>query len=203
MEEVAAARQASNWDQIELLEDGAVKRSDSANLDLRSIAHAYAVDRSADTLIALQGRGGVVRLGGNLRCFGRREDDALWPVDVLDPFAPRQDKALLTLAVGDGAVCTHSQYYNYVVINGRSYRRILNPATGWPVSGVASATVVAPSCLQAAGWATALSVLGEGGLKLLPPGVEAMVVVGTPKSSKILVSDGFQKYRARQANKGE
>ena len=53
--------------------------------------------------------------------------------------------------------------------------------------------------MQARAWSEALRSLGDAGLKLLPPGVEAMVVVGTAQSHKVHVSDGFQKYRAAPA----
>ena len=45
------------------------------------------------------------------------------------------------------------------------------------------------------GWATALSVLGPGGFKLLDPnsGVEAMIVVGHPKDYRIHETPGFAK----------
>jgi thiamine biosynthesis lipoprotein len=193
-DEVAAARKSSTWDQLELLDDGAVKRTDTAAVDLGGIAKGTAVDRATETLLALGAKGGVVRLGGTLRCFGRREDGEAWPVDVLDPFA-KNGKALMSLAVGDAAICTYIPYHKYFVIGGRSYSHVLNPATGWPVSGVASATVVAPTAAQAEAWATALCVLGEGGLKLLPAGVEAMLVVGTPQAHKVQVSDSFQRFR--------
>jgi thiamine biosynthesis lipoprotein len=193
-DEVTAERKSSTWDQIELLPNGAVKRADSAGVDLMGLARGYAADRAAETLLALGARGGVVNLGSRLRCFGRRENGELWNVDVSDPFA-KEPKTLLSLAVGDAGVCTLARYYSYTIINGKSYSHIINPATGWPTSSVASATVIAPTCMQADGWATALCVLGDAGLKLLPPGVEAMLVVGTPQSHKLHVSDGFQRYR--------
>jgi thiamine biosynthesis lipoprotein ApbE len=45
------------------------------------------------------------------------------------------------------------------------------------------------------GWATALSVLGPGGFKLLDAnsGVEAMIVVGHPKDYRIHETPGFAK----------
>jgi thiamine biosynthesis lipoprotein len=193
-DEIAAARKASAWDQIELFEGGVVKRTDTAGVDLGGMAKGLAADRATETLQALGAKGGVVRLGGVLRCFGRREDGEAWPVDVLDPFA-KDGKALMALAVGDAATCTYTPYYRYYVIGGRSYGHVLDPGTGWPVSGVAAATVVAPSAAQAESWATALCVLGDGGLKLLPAGVEAMLVVGTPQSHKVHVSDSFQRFR--------
>jgi thiamine biosynthesis lipoprotein len=194
--ELAAARAASAWNQFELLEDGAVKGSDSAGVDLGGLARALAVDRAAETLAGLGGQGGAVILGGSLRCFGRRADGSAWNIDVPDPFAVRESKTLMTLAVADAAVATVAPYRLYETIGGRSYGRVLNPATGWPAGGAASATVVAPTCAQAEAWAVALCTLGESGLRALPAGVEALVVTGTPQAHRVHVSDGFARYRA-------
>jgi thiamine biosynthesis lipoprotein len=192
--EIAAARNASSWEQIELVEGGALKRTDSACLDLGGIAKGYAVDRAVEILRAKGARGGVVNLGGNLRCFGRREDGQAWDVAVLDPFGAREETTLLSLEVGEAAVCTSAHYHRYVIIEGKRYSHIIDPVTGWPAGSVASATVVAPTCMEADGWATALCVLGVEGLELLPAGVEAMLVVGTPGSHALRMTDGFRKF---------
>ena len=200
-EELAAARNASAPDQIELREGGAARKSDPAGLDLEDAARGFAADSSADTLLAMGARGGVVEVGGNMRCFGRREDGSPWPVDVLDPFDANGAAAMMRLAVGDGAVCTSSHYDRPLAINGRSYSRVLDPLTGWPAGGGVLATAVAPTCVQARAWAEALRVLGDAGLKLLPAGVEAMLVVGTAQSHKVHESEGFGKYVAAPAKR--
>ncbi|HUT58834.1 MAG TPA: FAD:protein FMN transferase [Phycisphaerae bacterium] len=194
--QIAAARAAATWEQITLLEDGAVKDSNTACVDLGGIAKGYAVDRAVEALKGLGVPSGIVNLGGNLRCFGRRADGEPWQVDVRDPFAPSEDKAMATLHVADAAVCTSAHYHRFSVIGGRRYSHILDPATGRPTERTASVTVVAPTCMQADGWATALSVLGPEGLKLLPNGMEAMLVVGEPATHKTHATEGFRKHMA-------
>ena len=56
----------------------------------------------------------------------------------------------------------------------------MDPRTGQPFdSPVLSASVIAPDCRTADGWATALMVLGEAGLTLLEarPALEALLLV--------------------------
>ena len=200
--EISVARNSSSWEQIELLEGGVAKRSDSVCLDLGGIAKGYAVDRAVEILRSKGANAGVVNLGGNLRCFGRREDGGAWEVAVLDPFGAREGKTLLNLKVGEAAVCTSAHYYRYVTIGGKTFSHILDPATGRPAAAaaVASATVVAPTGMQADGWATALCVLGADGLHLLPAGVEAMLVVGTPSSHTLHRTEGFRKFLPPEGN---
>lgn len=222
-DEVSAARKASAWDQIELLEDGAAKRGPSAGVDLEGLLKGFAADRAADALISLGAQGGVVNLGGCLRCFGRREDGKPWSVDVADPFPPplrstvtspsppgsavtrddRGGKVAMTLAVTDSAVCTRSPYRPPLVVAGKVYSSIVNPATGWPAGAVASATVTAPTAAQADGWASALCVLGVDGFRLLPPGVDAFLITGTPNAPKAHRTEGFRRFLPATAKGAE
>ena len=193
-DEIAAARNASTWAQIELLDGAAVKHSGSACVDLGGIAKGYAVDLAVERLRSKGVQAGVVNLGGNLRCFGQRQDGRAWEVAVLDPFMVREGKTLMSLEVGPAAVCTSAHYHRYVTIGGKSFSHIVDPTTGWPAGQIASATVVAPTTTQADGWSTALCVLGVEGLKLVPAGVEAMVIVGTPQEHTIRMTEGFHRF---------
>jgi FAD:protein FMN transferase len=194
--DLAAARAASTWDLIELADASALKLADSAGVDMAGLAQAMAVDRAAETLAGLGGKGGAAILGAALRCFGRREDGRPWNVDVPDPFAVGEPRSLMTLSITDAAVATVAPYRAFEVIAGRSYSRVIDPATGWPAGGAASATVVAPTCAQAHAWAVAICSLGEAALQTLPAGVEAIVVTGSPASHKIRVSDGLARFKA-------
>ena len=62
-----------------------------------------------------------------------------------------------------------------------------------PVEAAASVTVVAPTAAAADAWATALSVLGPEGLKLIKSGdgVEAMLVIGTKDNYRFVSTAGF------------
>jgi thiamine biosynthesis lipoprotein len=191
--EVAAARGSSQWDQIRLLEDGAVKTTQTAGADLGGIAKGFGVDLAVEALKKEGISGGIVNLGGGLRCFGRPPGGDKWEVDVLDPFRADKKETFAALWIGEGAVCTSGNYHRYSLINGVRYSHIIDPSTGWPAKASPSATVVAPTCMIADGWATALCVLGPEGLALLPKdaGMEAMVVVGDPGSAVAYVTEGF------------
>jgi thiamine biosynthesis lipoprotein len=72
---------------------------------------------------------------------------------------------------------------------GRKLGHILDPRTGWPAEGIASATVLAPTAAEADALATAFYILGveraraycegrpEVGAVLLPEGERARPVV--------------------------
>ena len=59
------------------------------------------------------------------------------------------------------AVSTAGNYERFVTIEGKRYAHILDPHSGWPVEGMASVTVIAPTATEADGIDTGLFVLGE------------------------------------------
>jgi len=195
-DELKQARSASAWDLIELRENCAVKRIDTARVDLGGIAKGYAIDRAVDVLRGNELEGGLVNVGGDLRCFGSPPTGDRWPVEVRDP--SRAD-ALTTLRLAEGAVCTSGDYERFHEIDGRRYSHIIDPRDGSPADAITSVTVIAPTALKADIWATALSVLGPEGLERLPEAVEAMMLQSTTDGEKLRhASPGFERLRQMQ-----
>jgi thiamine biosynthesis lipoprotein len=197
--QIAQARAQSSWDSITLDPSGAVKSLDTACVDLGGLAKGYAVDQAAEAMIRMGIRGGIAQAGGDTRCFGVRPDGQAWRVAIRDPFHPQADRPLATLRIGDGAVCTSGNYFRYVEIQGQRYSHIIDPRPGkmmgMPADACPSVTVVAPKAMTADIWATALSVLGAEGFRLLPADahIEAMVVEGTAEHYRIRQTPGFAK----------
>ena len=191
---LAAARKASTWWQIELRSGGAVKHAATASVDLGGIAKGYAIDRAAEAMAKAGVRGGLVDVGGDIRCFGRRADGGKWRVGIRDPFDPHAPDLFAVVGIRAGAACTSGNYFRFTEIAGRRYSHIYDPRTGRPADAAPSVTVVAPTAMTADAWATALSVLGPDGLQYLPPdgGIEAMLVIVGPDDWRVHFTDGFR-----------
>jgi len=198
-EQLVAARERSNWEMIELHEYGAVRHTATVRVDLGGIAKGYGIDRAVQVLRDAGCTGGQVNVGGDLRCFGLPPDRGAWPVHVRNPFD--NSAMLATLKIREGAVCTSGSYERSYKIGGQRYSHIVDPRLG-PRTGMAlppdatppSVTVVAPTAMIADGWATALSVLGTEGLRLIPrdSGIEAMVVTGSAENYTCRWTAGFE-----------
>jgi FAD:protein FMN transferase len=132
-------------------------KTNGVTLDLNGIAKGYAVDCAIEQLRVLGLTNAMVRAGGDLRVTGTPPEKEAWSVQIEDP--ARTGKRRI-LEVRDAAVSTSGSYENFFFAGGRRYSHILNPRTGLPIEGIASCTVVAPTCLQSDAWATALFVLG-------------------------------------------
>jgi thiamine biosynthesis lipoprotein len=136
-------------------------------VDFGGLAKGYAVDVSCRDLIRQGAKDFVVNLAGNMRCYGKPESGRAWRVGVRDPF--QAGATIGTIELSDGmAVATSGNYERFVEIEGKRYAHIIDPRTGWPVTGMAGVTVVAPSAAAADAMSTALFVLGpDEGNKVL------------------------------------
>jgi FAD:protein FMN transferase len=125
-------------------------------IDFGGIGKEYAADRAARACRAHGIAGGVVDLGGDLAVVGPHPDGTPWRIGIRDP--ERHEDAIATLFVQCGGVATSGNYERFWLLEGKRYGHILDPRTGWPVEGMSSITVVAPTC-QAAGLAASIAML--------------------------------------------
>lgn len=190
-EEIDAAVAASSWSLIERTEMGIVKMAETVSIDLGGVAKGHAIDQALEELKRGGVSGALVDIGGDLACFGNQPNGQEWLVTIRDPF---HDDALAKLRVTDRAVATSGNYARYRDIEGQRYSHIVDPRTGMPTTATESVTVIGPSAIVADIWATALSVLGSGGLERLPDGVDALVVTGPEEDSQVTITAGIQGY---------
>lgn len=83
------------------------------------------------------------------------------------------------LPISNGAVVTSGNYEKYVKFDGIRYSHIIDPRTGYPATGILSATVFAPKAELADALATSIFVMGlEAGIDRINqiPKVECIVI---------------------------
>ncbi len=125
-------------------------------LDFGGFVKEYAADRVAELCREGGARHGMVDLGGDLAVIGPHPDGQTWIVGIRDPRAPRSAMASVRLAAC--AIATSGDYERCMVVDGVRYTHVLDPRTGWPVTGMRSVSVVADRCLVA-GTATTVAML--------------------------------------------
>jgi thiamine biosynthesis lipoprotein len=177
-------------------------------LDLGGIAKGYGIDLAVEAMQARGAVGGMVDVGGDIRCFGAApEGKPKWTVGLQDPAAADEyvlgGSVLLVLELTDRAVTTSGNYRRFVTIAGKRYSHIVNPATSTSAEELSSVTVIAKNATDADALATAVTVLGpEKGLALIEslPDTEAILITAGPQFNRILTS-GVGKY-VRSASPG-
>ncbi|QEF99006.1 Thiamine biosynthesis lipoprotein ApbE precursor [Stieleria maiorica] len=144
---------------------GLKKQIPELQIDLSSIAKGHGVDRVVDKLSQLGASDVFVEIGGEVRTSGDKPGGP-WKVGIQLPDAA-QDTVMIAHAMlmnepAGNAMATSGDYRNMYVVDGKRYSHTIDPRTGAPVEhDLASVTVIAKTCMQADGWATALNVLGQ------------------------------------------
>lgn len=187
--ELARVRALVGWDKVVLDPNQETVRFavDGVKIDLGGIAKGYAVDRSVEVLRRHGALGGMVDLGGNVRCFGRPAPGRdCWRIGIQDPcqaqdLDPSDEGVALVLRLTDQAVATSGHYRRFALVGGHKVSHILDPKAGTSREDLSSDTILAPDAVTADALSTAVSVLGvERGLALVKrlPGVEAILIPG-------------------------
>lgn len=162
---IRAARQHTPRTALGCLElDGPQRRARKRaplQLDLCGIAKGYAVDRMATVLRQHGVRHALAALDGELRAVGGQAGGASWAVALERP-EPGRRAVHGVIELEDLAVATSGDYRRYVKVGDARIAHTMDPRRGAPVNNaVASVTVLAPTCMQADAWATALLVAGS------------------------------------------
>jgi thiamine biosynthesis lipoprotein len=131
--------------------------------DFGGIAKGYVVDLALQELERLGFTDATVDAGGNLAVRGARPERP-WHIGIRKPLAPHEDidapSLLAALDARDEAVNTHGDDQRFFIHEGRRYAHILHPATGRPVHGLRSLTVVHRDGAMAEAGGAALFVAG-------------------------------------------
>ncbi len=161
-EQLAAAEELVGIDMIEVRTDPPAlrKTAEGVEVDLSSIAKGYAVDLIARLVVEAGAEGVMAEIGGEVVTIGTRADGEPWKIGVERP-DPSQRSLAGVIPLRDLAMATSGDYRNYRGADGRRYCHIVDPRTSRPLPYRGfSVTVVAPTCMEADGLATALVVLG-------------------------------------------
>jgi thiamine biosynthesis lipoprotein len=161
--ELQAAQQASGMAHIRL--DAAARSvrllRRGVEINLGAIGKGYAIDRALD-LIAGEFRVPAVLMHGgqsSLKALGAPPDEPRgWKVEIGDPYNPGQRIASVWLK--NQALGTSSAANQWFEAGGRRYGHVLDPRTGYPAEGVASASLLAPTAAEADALSTAFFVMG-------------------------------------------
>lgn len=132
--------------------------------DFNAIAQGYSVDVVVDFLKSKGIENGIVEIGGEIVGFGKNIIDAKnWVIGIDDPLQKPEERTLITkIKIENLGMATSGNYRKVITdsITGEKFVHTINPKTGKPQKGnVLSATVLAPTCKMADGYATAFMVM--------------------------------------------
>ena len=130
-------------------------------ISLGAIGKGYALDRAAERLRSKWSiESALLNVGGSsVYALGHPPGDPRgWPVAVRHPWDPT--RTLGTVRLIDRGFGTSAATVQHFVYNDRTLGHLLDPRTGWPAEGTASASAAAPTATEADAMSTAFFVLG-------------------------------------------
>lgn len=133
-------------------------------INFNSIGKGYALDRVAelmsdrgvDDYLAHGGRSSVLTRGRD-----RGGDTTGWSVSIPHPY--QLERSVGDVVLRNQALGTSGSGTQFFEIEGRRFGHLIDPRTGWPASGVFTATAVAATAAEADALATAFYILGPSG----------------------------------------
>ena len=205
---LAEARRKVGFEKLILDENAMTVRfaEEGMRIDLGGIGKGYAVDKAVEAMKKRGALGGMVDLGGNIRCFGQApRGQEKWRIGLQDPNVAPDDvgpsKYLLVLELADTSVATSGDYRRFAVVQGEKESHILDTRTGKGARKLVSDTIIAPDATTADALSTAVNVLGpEAGLALVErlPGIEAILIPAGGETT-LLYSSGARAYIQRNS----
>ncbi|MCK3685031.1 FAD:protein FMN transferase [Maribellus sp. YY47] len=152
-------------------------KKEGMKIGFGAIGKGYAADKAKDLLIQKGVIAGIINASGDMNTWGKQPNGEDWMVAITNPMD--KNKAFALLPIEHGAVVTSGDYEKYVSFNGKRYAHIIDPRTGYPATGIISATVFAPKAELADALATSIFVMGiDVGIDRINqlPNIECIIV---------------------------
>lgn len=167
-------------------------------IDLGGVAKGYAIDKAIFAIKQNGAVGGLVDVGGDIRCFGKtKTGEEFFKIGLQNPDNvgdSEKEQLLAVFKVKDRAVATSGDYQRFIEVDGERISHIINPATKTGAKKFRSVTIIAPKAIDADALATAVSVMDEKtGMEIIEnlDNIEAVLV---KRDGQVIKSSGADEY---------
>lgn len=171
-------------------------------VDLSTMGEGYA----ADHLARLMEHEGISRylvsVGGALASRGLNPQGLPWRVAIQKP-TDQENAVQAVVDINGHGISTSGSYRNYYELDGKRLSHVIDPATGRPITHkLVSATVIAPTALEADGWDTGLMVLGPEKARsvALEQGLAVYLISKEDKGFSVWMSPQFKSFLVNEKN---
>lgn len=153
-----------------------------------ALGEGYAADKCREMMLARGIKAGIVNASGDMSTWGKQPNGDDWSIGITNPL--REDTLLAVIPLKKSAVVTSGSYRKFVTFNGKRYSHIINPATGYPATGLISVTIFGPSAEMANGLSTSTMILGKmAGAQLIKKYPEYSYIIITDKGEILTSKD--------------
>ncbi len=190
--QIDSVMQFVGLDKVRIDSNNRIHKDDNRiQIDFSAIAKGHGCDEVARMLARNGVENYLVEIGGEIVAHGRNPHGKPWIVSV---DAPIEENVEVTHAsskiyeLHNQAMATSGNYRNYKVVDGQKVTHIIDPKTGHSAqSNLLSVTVIAPTCIEADAYATALMAMGLENARKFALSVTALLPRGSEPKIKIFL----------------
>lgn len=188
------------------IQDGILyKEREDISFNFSALAKGYGVDVAARVLRDRGCKDLLFEIGGEIVCFGNNPDGRKWRILIETPdeqflrevFKSNEGPSFkdpLIIELDNEALATSGNYRNYRKTDGETYGHTISPRNGRPIiTDILSASVIAPTCMEADAMATACMAMGsaDGMAMLLERGLGGAFIL---YSGEVIVNDKMSEH---------
>lgn len=149
-----------------------IKDDDRIQFNFSAIAKGYGCDRAGEMMKRNGVTNYMIEIGGEIVCAGHSPSGEDWKISVDRPIVSESviHESQCVIQLADKGIATSGNYRNFHEMSHsrERYGHTISSKTGRPIeTDVISATVVAPSAMEADALATSIMAMGSEGAKEL------------------------------------
>lgn len=172
-----------------------IKEDPRTQFNFSAIAKGYGCDEVGEMFKRNGIKNYMIEIGGELSLSGKSPNGVDWRISIDAPSENNIDsqESAYILSITNAGIATSGNYRNYRKENGTTLAHTISPMTGRPFfNEVLSATVIAPSCMEADALATtAMASNLENAERILKEyDAEGMLIL----KDSVWMTTGFSKY---------
>jgi FAD:protein FMN transferase len=190
------------YKKIQLLNHRIIKDDPRIMLDASALAQGLSADLIANLFEKNGCQNYMIDIGGEIACKGVNPDGKNWRIGIdkpIDDPANVNEQLQAIISISNVGLTTSGNYRKFYYKGGRKYAHTIDPRTGYPVNhNLLSATVIAPTSMQADAYATTFMVVGVDSAMSLCKSIPNMdcYLIYTDDNGKyqVKMTEGFKKY---------
>ena len=162
--EIDSLKRFVGFEKVHISDDDYVKKQNPAiQLDLTSVLRGYTADVISDFLKSKGIENFSVKVDGQTIVQGKDVvNNTPWKVEAEDPYELNDDYKEVILHLNNESGSTDENYRRvWIDGNGKRFVHIINPFTGYPMTGeMLSATVIAKTAQESDAYSTMFMIIG-------------------------------------------
>lgn len=177
------------------IDDIIIKDDLRLQFNFSAIAKGYGCDAVGEMFRRNGVNDYMVEIGGEIVLSGKSPSGKDWNIGIDSPVDGNNpgEQTALVISLTDCGIATSGNYRNFTIEGATKRAHTISPVTGRPfLSEILSATVIAPTCMEADAIATACmaSPVADAKKLLEETGVEGSLIF----ADSVYMTPGFKKY---------